>query len=86
VARGSNSHKADIQTVAANVRFGGTDMPTHFAYLKRIAPVYCRFEPDSRYLRVQFAKKMQFVSEFEVPMPPLVASNVVKSGFIGTIG
>ena len=61
-------------------------MPTHFAYLKRIAPVYCRFGPDSRYLRVQFAKKMQFVSEFEVPMPLLVASNVVKSGFIGTIG
>ena len=46
----------------------------------------CRFGPDSRYLRVQFAKKMQFVSEFEVPMPLLVASNVVKSGFIGTIG
>ena len=44
-------------------------MPTHLAYLKRIAPVYCRFEPDSRYLRVQFAKKLQFVSEFEVPMP-----------------
>jgi hypothetical protein len=61
-------------------------MPTHFAYLKRITPVYWRFEPDSRYLRVQFAKKMQFVSEFEVLMPPLVASNVVKSGFIGAIG
>ena len=39
-------------------------MPTHFAYLKRITPAYWRFEPDSRYLRVQFAKKMQFVSEF----------------------
>ena len=61
-------------------------MPTHFAYLKRITPVYWRFEPDSRYLRVLFAKKMQFVSEFEVPKPLLVASNVVKSGFIGTIG
>jgi hypothetical protein len=61
-------------------------MPTHFAYLKRITPVYWRFEPDSRYLRVQFAKKMRFVSEFEVPMPLLVASNVVKSGFIGAIG
>ena len=61
-------------------------MPTHFAYLKRITPVYWRFEPDSRYLRVLFAKKMQFVSEFEVPMPLLVASNVLKSGFIGPIG
>jgi hypothetical protein len=61
-------------------------MPPHFAYLKRITPVYWRFEPDSRYLRVQFAKKMRFVSEFEVPMPLLVASNVVKSGFIGAIG
>ena len=61
-------------------------MPTHFAYLKRIAPVYCRFEADSRYLRVHFAKKMQSVSEFEVPMPLLVASNVLKSGFIGPIG
>ena len=29
-------------------------MPTHFAYLKRITPVYWRFEPDSRYLRVLF--------------------------------
>jgi hypothetical protein len=60
-------------------------MPTHFAYLKRITPVCWRFEPDSRYLRVQF-EKMRFVSEFEVPMPLLVASNVVKSGFIGAIG
>jgi hypothetical protein len=61
-------------------------MPTHFAYLKPVTPVYWRFEPDSRYLRVHFAKKMQFVSEFEVPMPLLVASNVLKSGFIGPIG
>ena len=60
-------------------------MPTHFAYLKRITPVYWRFEPDSSTSGFN-SKKMRFVSEFEVPMPLLVASNVVKSGFIGAIG
>ena len=49
-------------------------MPTHFAYLTRITPAYWRFEPVSRYLRVNSLKKMQFVREFEVPKPPLVAS------------
>ena len=61
-------------------------MPTHFAYLKRITLAYWRFKPDSRYLRVNSLKKMQFVSEFEVPKPPLVASNVTKFGFIAAIG
>ena len=55
-------------------------MPTHFAYLKRITPAYWRSEPDSRYLRVQFAKKMQFVSEFEVP---IAAFGRVKRDQIG---
>jgi hypothetical protein len=58
----------DIPTVVPNVRFGGKgDMPTHFAYLKRITPAYWRSEPDSRYLWINSLKKMQFVSEFEVP-------------------
>jgi hypothetical protein len=33
------------------------DMPTHFAYLKRITPAYWRSEPDSRYLWINSLKK-----------------------------
>ena len=37
-------HEADTLRTAINVRFGGkADMPTHFAYLKRITPAYWRF-------------------------------------------
>ena len=61
-------------------------MPTHFAYLKRITPAYWRFEPDSRYLRVNSLKKCSLLASFEVPKPTLVASNVTKFGFIAAIG
>ena len=37
-------------------------MPTHFAYLKRITPAYWRFEPDSRYLRVNSLKKCSLLA------------------------
>ena len=73
----------DIRGWDSMSAFGGkADMPTHFAYSKRITELRTGFEvPQGR-----LAKKVQSVSEFEALMPPWAASNVTKLGFIAAIG
>ena len=61
-------------------------MPTHFAYLTRITPAYWRFEPVSRYLRSQFAKKNAVCSRVRSSKAAFGRVNVTKFGFIAAIG